>query len=321
MGRSLIVGGMGLFGRYLARKLSGEGEAVAVMDVTDQFPAGFASLAEKVKAYRGDASNWVHVLETVVDFKPDCIYHVAAIMGVPCEQSPALAYQINMNGTFNVLEAARIQGVKQVLFVSSRATYAQDSPLEINDDVHQRPTNMYGVTKVSGELMGEQYQRKYGMDFRALRFPVVIGVGRLMNLRFGELCNIIEKSVVGEPVLVQMKPEASLTVIYVKDCIEALVQLKKAEQKSLKKRVYNITGAVFTPAELAEAVKPLVKEVKVKFEPDTSEAGIKLARAMAKTMDESAAVRDWGWQSRYATVSELAKDYVAEIKTIRGLTG
>ena len=198
--RNLIVGGLGLFGRYLARRLIEGGEAVALFDREDHLPPGFEDLKGKIEIMSGDISMLSHVMEAVKKSNPECIFHVAALMNAPCENSPALGFHVNIQGMFHVLEAARLFGVRQVLFPSSRATFGADTPAVVTADIPQKPTVMYGVTKVCGELLGEYYGRRYGFDFRGLRFPVVVGAGRLVTTPLiADVNKIIEAAVSGQP--------------------------------------------------------------------------------------------------------------------------
>ena len=125
-------------------------------------------------------------------------------------------FKINLEGTFNVLEAARLCGVKQILFPGSRSTFGPASPDIVFDDTRQRPVNMYAITKLTGELLGEYYGRRYEFDFRALRFPVVIGVGRKVTPPISDINSIIEESYAGRPFTSRLDPETPINLIYIK---------------------------------------------------------------------------------------------------------
>jgi threonine 3-dehydrogenase len=319
--RNLIIGGMGMFGRYLARTLLEAKEEVALFDREDRLPPGFEGIKGRVETTSGDIASLPHVLEAVRKSSPDCIFHVAALMGAPCENSPAAGYSVNIQGTFHVLEAARLLGVRQVLFPSSRATFGPDTPAVVTGDMPQRPTVMYGVTKVCGELLGEYYGRRYGFDFRALRFPVVVGAGRLLTTPLvADVNKIIEAAVAGTSFLSGLDPQTSINIIYVKEVIEAFLQFRNADGERLSRRTYNITGLNVVPAQMVETLKQILPRTEVAFKPDESEAALRLRKAMSKQMDESLARKDWGWQPRFS-VEGMINDFVEETRRVRAADG
>ena len=314
--RNLIVGGLGLFGRYLAGKLLEGGEEVALFDREDRLPPGFEDLKGHVETMSGDITSLPHVVEAVKKSGPDCIFHVAALMNAPCESSPAVGFYVNIQGTFHVLEAARLFGVRQVLFPSSRATFGPDTPAVVTGDMPQRPTVMYGVTKVCGELLGEYYGRRYGFDFRGLRFPVVVGAGRLLTTPLvSDVNKIIEASVAGIPFTSGLDPHTPINIIYVKEVIEAFLQLRSADEGRLSRRTYNITGLNVIPIQMVEALKKILPWTDVTFKPDESEAALRLRKAMSKQMDDSPARKDWSWQPRFS-VEGMINDFVEETRKV-----
>ena len=161
MAKNLITGGMGFMGVYLARQLLEEGEEVVLFQRRSKLPASAADLNGKVKIVSGDISNWVHVVDAVKSNNVDCIYHSAAIRTIECDDSPAAGFRVNIVGTMNILEAARILNVNDVAYVSSGATYGLNPPSQIFNDTPQRVENMYTTTKLCSELLGQQYHRQY----------------------------------------------------------------------------------------------------------------------------------------------------------------
>jgi threonine 3-dehydrogenase len=312
MSRNLITGGTGLIGRSIARQLLEDGEEVFLFDTIGELPASAADLRGKVKILTGDISNWVHVLEAVKTSSPDCIYHNAALLLAILEKYPATGYRVNLEGTFNILEAARLCNVPQVFFPGSRSTFGPASPDTVFDDTRQRPVNMYAITKLFGELLGEYYGNRYGFDFRALRFPVVIGVGRQVSPPISDFNGIIEESHAGRPFTSRLEPEVPINLIYVKEVVRAFWQYKKIDEAQLSRKTYNIKGFNLTPVELVETLKRYLPEVRVDFNPDRGEEAEKLRTAMSKQMDESLAQKDWGWQPQYL-LEETVKDFIAEL--------
>ena len=312
MRRNLITGGMGLMGRSIARQLLEAGEEVILFDTHAELPPSAADLKGRVEILTGDISNWVHVIEAVKLSNPDCIYHFAALLLAILEKYPATGFKINIEGTFNVLEAARIFDVKQVIYPGSRSTFGPASPDTVYDDTRQHPVNMYAISKLSGELLGEYYGNRYDFDFRALRFPVVIGVGRQLSPPISDINNIIEESFMGNPFVSRLDPEVPVNLIYVKEVIRAFDEYKKVDPSQLSRKTYNIKGFNLTPSELVETLKRYVPKVNVDFNPDNSEDALRLRKAMTKEMDESLAQKDWGWQPKYL-LEETVRDFIEEL--------
>jgi nucleoside-diphosphate-sugar epimerase len=173
----LVTGGTGFIGAQVARVLVQKGQRPVIFDINDRKTL-LKGIEEKVTVVKGDVSNYSHVLNVVKQYKIDIIYHLGSMLSVPSDADPWSSFRVNAQGTFNVLEAARILGVKQVIFSSTLGTYGLDIREEIIDDYTlQRPTLFYGCTKVFSELMGRFYKRKFGLDFRGVRYPAIVGPG------------------------------------------------------------------------------------------------------------------------------------------------
>lgn len=312
MGRNLITGGMGLIGRSIAKQLVADGEEVFLFDSQAELPPSASDLEGKVNILVGDITNWVHVVEAVRASNPDCIYHNAALLLALLEKYPAMGYRVNLEGTFNVLEAARLCNVGQVMFPGSRSTFGPASPDIVFDDTRQRPVNMYAITKLSGELLGEYYGRRYGFDFRALRFPVVIGVGRQSSPPISDINSMIEESIAGRPFLSRLHPEVPINLIYVKEAVRAFIQYRQIDASRLSRKTYNIKGFNLKPIEMVEVLKRQLPKVEIDFDPDESRAARELRKAMTKQMDESLAQKEWGWRPKYF-LEETVKDFIAEL--------
>ena len=175
---TLVTGGSGVIGTEVTRLLLERGEDRPGIFDLNPSPHRLGDLAERVDVVRGDLGTFSNVLDAVKRAKPTAIYHLGGMFSLPCEADPPAAVRVNALGTFHVLEAARLFDVPQVLFASSLATYnlgLRDGP--IDDATLQRPAFLYGATKLFGEHLGLFYRRKYGLDFRGLRYPAVVAPG------------------------------------------------------------------------------------------------------------------------------------------------
>lgn len=312
MGTNLITGGMGLMGVNLARKLIESGEQVYIFDTRNELPPNAEDIKDKVEIISGDITNWTHVVQAVNNSKPDCIFHFVAFLLNKMEKDPATGFNVNLLGTFNILEAARICSVKQVIAPSSRATFGPSSPDIVFDDTRQRPVNLYAITKLTGELLGEYYGKRYDFDFRSLRFPVVIGVESQLSYPISDINNIIKESYRGNSFVSRLDPGFPINLIYIKDVVRAYDNYRQIDASELGRRTYNIRGFNLTLNELVKTLKQFLPEVDITFDTDKSESAINLRNAMAKEMDDSLAHQEWGWHSTYL-LQETVEDYLSEL--------
>jgi threonine 3-dehydrogenase len=161
----------------------------------------------------------------------------------------------------------------------------------------EHPTTMYGAGKVYCEHLGKQYQRRFGLDFRALRLPSVVGPGSKAPHMSIYNCWAIEKPLLGEPYEILVEPETRCPVVYYKDAARALWQLSQAPQSGIKSRVYNINGVhpPYSAGELAEQVRSSIPGAKLSFSPDP-EINRLMSGVARLDLDDSRARAEWGWQ-------------------------
>jgi threonine 3-dehydrogenase len=194
-------------------------------------------IRDSVEIIRGDLSNWAQVLGVVKDNDVNCIYHAGALLPPVTEQHPAAAYAVNLTGTFNVREAARLFDVESVIYLSSLATLGRDVPAVVPNDASQRPPNMCGVTKACSERLGEYYYSRFGVDFRGVRFRPIIGMGHLDRAQSAYNYLAIQESAMGRPYTVYVERSTTIALLYVKDAVLGLLALKKADNARLTRRV------------------------------------------------------------------------------------
>ena len=312
MGKNLITGGFGFIGYHLTNLLLEQGEEVSVFDVAAGSRLGKAP--DGVKGFRGDISNWAQVMDAVKESGADCIFHSSAILPPASEQNPQAAFAVNVTGTYNLLEAARLFGVKKVVFLSTLATFGRDVPRVVPNDIAQHPPSMYGTTKVCGERLGEYYQRRFGIDFRGVRLTPLMGMGRFDTAQSAYIYRAVQDAALGRPYTLYVKPETSISVTYVKDAAWGLLDLKNAEQDSLTRRVYNLFGFAVTAGELVEAIRRVAPDAKLDFDPDPKM--IELVENLPERLEDTPARQDWNWKSRY-DLDGSVRDMVQDIRTHR----
>lgn len=226
------------------------------------------------------------------------VYQLAAILSAKGEENPKLAWDVNMNGLFNVLELAREFDLK-VFFPSSIAVFGSHTPRrQTPQETIIHPETIYGISKASGENWCQYYHLKYGVDIRSLRYPGVIGYQSMPGGGTTDYAvDIFHSAVQEEPYTCFLKPDTRLPMIYMPDAIRATLELMAAPANSLTIRTsYNLASMSFTPAEIYEAIRVHFPDFQIEYEPDFRQ---KIAESWTETIDDSNARRDWGWQPEY----------------------
>jgi nucleoside-diphosphate-sugar epimerase len=317
--KALITGGTGLLGSELARILVDRDERPVVIDVSP--PRGrLAALGDRFEFEPVSVTEPEPMLRLIQARAVDVVFHLGGMLSLPSESDPQAAVQVNAQGTYNVLEAARRGGAQKVIFASSIAVYGLDLPDgPVNDDTLQRPTSMYGACKVFGELLGRYFARRFGLDFRGLRFPSVVGPGFQVAHMSIYNCWAIEEPLKGNPYRLQVEPATRCPAIYYKDAVRALISLAEAPASEIVSRVYNLAGVKppFSAGELVEAVRRSIPGADLDFEPDQQIIAL-LAGLGNMDLDETNARRQWGWRPDY-DLEAMIDDFIDEFRRHRDL--
>ena len=289
----LVTGAGGQVGLDLIRILQARGDEVHPSDLSPPAEA----LQQDLAWHRLDVADPAALDALVATVKPEVVFHLAAILSARGEADPQRTYAINQNGTLNVLEACRRNGVRQVIFTSTIAVFGPPLPDLVPDDVALHPTTMYGVTKIAGELLGDYYFRRYGLDFRAVRFPGLIsavlpggGTSDYAPLMYFEALRVGHYEAF-------CRPDATIPLMYMPDALRALVELSAAPRERLTRSVYNIAAFSPTAREIADEVARAIPGADITFKPDPARQAI--LDSWPKALDDSLARRDWGWAPRY----------------------
>ena len=317
----LITGGTGFIGIGLAHRLVARGEDVALFDVSPRSER-VAGIKDKVSVIQGDLKVWPEVLNAVKDNRVGGIFHLGSMLSLPSEANPWASFQTNVVGTMHVLEAARLFGVKRFAFASTAATYGLGSGEVVGDDTLQRPITMYGAGKLYGELLGRFYRRKFGLDFRALRYCAVMGPGVKTPAVTQYNAWMVENAALGKPYECFVAPDAAIPVTYFKDAINAIEKLYYAPAEKIKTVCYNISGV--SPAQSAKqlelAIKKFVPDARITYKPDPVTMEFFRSQKM-KVVDDSRAREEWGWAPQYTDFATVVEDFVQEVRTKPGFYG
>ncbi|MCK4222478.1 MAG: NAD-dependent epimerase/dehydratase family protein [Dehalococcoidia bacterium] len=317
MSRNLVTGGLGYIGSNLSRRLLADGEEVVIFDILPGSPS-IEDIKNDVKLVRGELGNFAEVLNAVHANGIDCIYHLGAMITMPAEADPWAAYGTNANGTYHVLEAARLFHVGSVIFPSGIATYGPGAPEVVNEDVFQsNPSQIYAATKIFGERLGEYYHHRFGVNFRCPSFPAICGPGRRQGLAaYASL--MVHDPARGRLCKLPIDEAGQMPFIYIKDVVRCLVSLRDVDESRLHRRVYTIGGFSLPAREMADAVRRYVPDARIEFLAD--ETVVKLVRGMPTRVDDSRARQDWGWSPEYDW-DRTVQDFMVELEAHPDLYG
>ena len=174
----LITGGTGSLGIYLAKAIREQYPDNIVLFDYRLDPSRLVGFENKVTVVSGNVAYWPDVVNTIQKYGVKEIFHLAAILSTESMQNPFASFKVNLEGTINILEAARILKISKIIFPSTVASFGPGLPEPVDENAPQIPTNLYGITKLSGELWGRYYHQQYDIDFRALRFSRIVNAGR-----------------------------------------------------------------------------------------------------------------------------------------------
>jgi len=309
--RILVTGSGGQVGLDLIAELRRLGHEVHGSDVAPR--PGADRLDESVPWHALDVTDADTLEGLVGELKAERVYHLAAILSARGEVNPALTYAVNQHGTYNVLEACRKRGVEQVVFTSTIAVYGPGLPSRVADDVPLHPTTMYGVTKVSGELLGEYYQRRYGLDFRGVRFPGLISASLPGGGTSDYALYMYVDGVRQGAYQAFCRPDTRIPLMYMPDGIRALVELPAAERGALHRSVYNIAAFSPTAQQIAASVARALPDVNIEFAPDLARQAI--LDSWPDSLDDSAARTDWSWSPRF-DLDAMTDDLVPKVRAM-----
>jgi len=240
------------------------------------------------------------------------VLHLAAILSSLGEKNPKLAYDVNVVGAQNAFEIASDLSC-QLFMPSSIAVFGGDKfpKKQTPDDVILQPKTIYGVTKVFNELLGDYYRSKFGLDFRSLRYPGVISSQKYaFNGTTDYSTEIFFHALEQQKYSCWLGKEQALPMIYIDDCIDATIKFLKTPASQLNRSTYNLAGISFTPEMLVEQVQRLIPGVQVSYDPCPTRS--KIAAQWPMSIDDSAALADWGWKYD-TTMYQLAKKILSNI--------
>lgn len=309
----LIIGATGQIGSELTmelRKRYGNDHVVAGY-IHGSEPKG--ELKESGPSEVVDVTDGEMIAAAVKKYHIDTIYNLAALLSVVAESKPKLAWKIGIDGLWNVLEVARENGCA-VFTPSSIGSFGLSTPhVGTPQDTIQRPRTMYGVTKVTTELLSDYYFTKYGVDTRAVRFPGLISNVTLPGGGTTDYAvDIYYAAVRGEKFVCPLKPGTLMDMMYMPDALYGSIKLMEADPSRLIHRnAFNIASMSFAPETIYEAIRREVPGFEMEYQPDPLKQSI--ADSWPDSMDDSCARQEWDWKPEY-DLESMTRDMLAKLR-------
>lgn len=311
MRRILVTGALGQIGSELVPALRQRWGADAVVASDIRVPAGGAP--EEGPFAVLDVTNLRQLQDLVRRHDVGTIYHLAALLSATAEERPHVAWELNMGGLYKILEVAR-ENRCALFHPSSIAAFGPGTPrVGTPQETVQRPNTIYGVTKVSGELLCDYYAKRFGLDVRGLRFPGLIssvappGGGTTdyaVAIFYDALRHGRYECFLG--------PDTRLDMMYMPDAIRATVELMAADPARLRHRnAFNVAAVNVTPDELGAEIRRHLPDFELTYDVDPVRQAI--ADSWPQSLDDSAARQEWGWQPRF-DLAAMTADMLAKLR-------
>ncbi len=325
MATIMITGGSGFLGTYVTCSLAERGDRVVIFDAVGPAPvlaALTAPFEQQIEFVRGQILDLAGLLRAVQQHKVERIFHAAALYDPPYSlDEPAITFQVNVTGTINVLEAARLLGVQRVVQSSSIAVYAPRQYEPINEQ-HPislpsagNPLGPYGASKAAAEIVGLTYYSTNGIDFVALRNSAIYGHGMRYPMYIKPM---VENSVRGLPTRFATGGDMRRDYTHVKDITQAVIKALDVSASALTQRVFNIgSGSMHSAAQVAEMVRIVLPNADIEIGTGLSDLEQNDMRARGM-LDLSAARQQLRYEPQY-TLEAGIRDYVEMFRAANDL--
>ncbi|MBR1935219.1 MAG: NAD-dependent epimerase/dehydratase family protein [Muribaculaceae bacterium] len=295
----LVIGSTGQIGSELTMKLRANYNASSVVAgyIKGAEPTG--RLAESGPHEEVDITNAQQIAAVVDKYKIDTIYNLAALLSAVAERKPQLAWHIGIDGLLNVLEIAREKHCA-VFTPSSIGSFGPNAPKDgTPQDTIQQPKTIYGVTKVTGELLSNYYFERFGVDTRSVRFPGLISyVTPPGGGTTDYAVDIYYYAVRGEKFKCPIAPGTFMDMMYMPDALRAAIEIMEADPEKLHHRnSFNIAAMSFDPEIIYQSIKQVIPDFEMEYEIDPLRQAI--AESWPNSLDDTCARMEWGWEHRY----------------------
>ena len=308
----LVIGSTGQIGSELTMELRKRygNEHIVAGYIRGSEPKG--ELAESGPSVIADVTDGNAIAQAVREHHIDTIYNLAALLSVVAEKKPRLAWQVGIDGLWNVLEVAREEHCA-VFTPSSIGSFGLETPHEMTpQDTIQRPRTIYGVSKVTTELLSDWYFHKYGVDTRSVRFPGIISyVTPPGGGTTDYAVDIYYYAVRGERFTCPIKAGTRMDMMYMPDALHAAISLMEADPTRLIHRNgFNVAAMSFDPDMIYHSIKKHLPSFEMVYDIDPLKQAI--AESWPDMMDDSCARREWDWRNKY-NLPAMTKDMLEKL--------
>ncbi|NHJ46544.1 MAG: NAD(P)-dependent oxidoreductase [Asgard group archaeon] len=301
----LLTGGAGFVGYHLAKRLVEAEKEIVIFDIQiDKVEEEI----EGVILIEGDITDIQQVEDLFKKYNFTSIFHLATLMPPLTEEDPYKAFQVNVEGTMNVIKTACNYNVENFIYPSSATVFGPDRkpPFTVEDLLH--PWTVYSSFKVCTEIIGSIYSKKFDINFRAVRFPIIVGPGRNPFLGITRYpSQMIDEAVKGKPVVAEVSPDAEVPIIYIDDAVQMLINLWRS--KDIEFEIINVDGIWITAKELAEGIKKVIPSAKIEFKPPRDEHVQKVLSGVQEKKDED----KYSFRGK-RLLEEIIQEYVSRSK-------
>jgi nucleoside-diphosphate-sugar epimerase len=258
-----------------------------------------------------DILNKELISKTIEENEINTIFNLASILSASGEKNPLKAWDVNLNGLLNVLEISKDHNIDRIIWPSSIAAFGPSTPrVNTPNETILDPNTIYGITKVTGELLASYYFKKYNLDIRSVRLPGIISSEIYPKGGTTDYAvEIFYSAIIDKKYTCFVDKDTVLPMMYIADCIKCLIDLLEADASNIQRRVYNVTSMSFSVEELANEIKKHIPDFKIKYKPDFRQ---EIADSWPKTIDDSFAREEWGWNPQY-NLKMMTKDMIDKL--------
>jgi len=311
MKKIIVTGALGQIGSELTTKLRSEYGVDNVLATDIRRPNSDATVDGPFELLDVTDAKQMHTLAT--DFGADTMMHMAALLSAKAEDDPLFAWNLNMGGLMNALEVSRALNL-QFFTPSSIGAFGPSTPKkDTPQETLQRPTTMYGVNKVAGELLCDYYFNKFGLDTRGVRFPGLISnVSRPGGGTTDYAVDIYYQALEEGKFTSYIAEGTYMDMMYMPDALQAIVDLLEADPaKLIHRNAFNVTAMSFEPSEIAASIKKQLPDFEISYDVDPIRQAI--ADSWPDSIDPTAAIQEWGFKTAY-DLDETTIDMLAKLK-------
>ena len=316
MGKKLVIGSSGQIGTELIHaltKIYGKNQVVA----TDIYPKHKGN-HDGVLFLKMDVLDASHLVRVVKEHNISEVYLLAALLSAVSESKIKSAWDLNMNGLFNVLELARKGQIKKVFWPSSIAVFGPTTPKE-DSPQHAilEPTTVYGISKSAGERWCDYYHQKFNIDVRSIRYPGIISYKSLPGGGTTDYAvDIFHEAIKYQRYTCFIEKDVYLPMMYMDDAIRATIELMQVDKAALSTfKSYNISAISFSPEEIAKEIRTQISNFEINYSPDFRND---IAKSWPSSINDQEARKDWGWKEEF-DLTRMTLEMIEGIRSNKSL--